>query len=79
MLNGGRHPITNATVIPEDVVEHVALGASVSLKKAEYPETVSKLSRGVEVAEHLTESQSLRMWPESVLIPRTRDHRARRK
>jgi hypothetical protein len=40
LLNGGRHPRTNATIIPEDVVEHVALGVSVSLKKAEFPETV---------------------------------------
>ncbi|KAJ7450567.1 beta-lactamase/transpeptidase-like protein [Mycena latifolia] len=39
LLNDGRHPTTNATVVPVDVVEHVALGASVSLKKAEYPET----------------------------------------
>jgi hypothetical protein len=43
LLNNGRHPITNVTVIPEDVVEHVALGVSVSLKKAEYPETVRSL------------------------------------
>ncbi|KAJ7035954.1 hypothetical protein C8F04DRAFT_954443 [Mycena alexandri] len=41
LLNEGRHPVTNVTVIPADVVEHVALGASVSLKKAEFPETVS--------------------------------------
>lgn len=40
LLSNGRHPRTNATVIPADVVEHVALGVSVSLKKAEYPETV---------------------------------------
>lgn len=41
LLNNGRHPTTNVTVIPADVVEHVALGVSVSLKKAEYPETVA--------------------------------------
>ncbi|KAJ7611432.1 beta-lactamase/transpeptidase-like protein, partial [Mycena polygramma] len=61
LLNGGRHPVTNATVIPEDVVEHVALGASVSLKKAEYPETSPKVYgcgqnrfsyRGHEIVEH---------------------------
>jgi hypothetical protein len=32
--------MTNETVVPEDVVEHVALGVSVSLGKAEYPELV---------------------------------------
>ncbi|KAJ7130378.1 beta-lactamase/transpeptidase-like protein [Mycena epipterygia] len=61
LLNNGRHPTTNATVIPADVVEHVALGASVSLKKAEYPETSPKVYgcgqnrfsyRGHEIVEH---------------------------
>ncbi|KAJ7463154.1 beta-lactamase/transpeptidase-like protein [Mycena latifolia] len=61
LLNDGRHPTTNATVVPADVVEHVALGASVSLKKAEYPETSPKVYgcgqnrfsyRGHEIIEH---------------------------
>ncbi|KAJ7141548.1 beta-lactamase/transpeptidase-like protein [Mycena filopes] len=43
LLNEGRHPATNVTVIPADVVEHVALGVSVSLKKAEFPETSPKV------------------------------------
>ncbi|KAJ7754376.1 beta-lactamase/transpeptidase-like protein [Mycena maculata] len=38
LLNKGRHPTTNETVIPEDVVEHVALGVSVAAGKATYPE-----------------------------------------
>ncbi|KAF8188844.1 beta-lactamase/transpeptidase-like protein [Mycena galopus ATCC 62051] len=38
LLNKGRHPITNETVVPEDVVEHVALGVSVARGKAAYPE-----------------------------------------
>ncbi|KAJ6575598.1 beta-lactamase/transpeptidase-like protein [Mycena vulgaris] len=38
LLNKGRHPTTNETVIPEDVVEHVALGVSVARGKARYPE-----------------------------------------
>ncbi|KAJ7510721.1 beta-lactamase/transpeptidase-like protein [Mycena galericulata] len=38
LLNKGRHPITNETVIPEDVVEHVAVGVSVAKGKAAYPE-----------------------------------------
>ncbi|KAJ7461119.1 beta-lactamase/transpeptidase-like protein [Mycena latifolia] len=38
LLNKGRHPYTNETVIPEDVVEHVALGVSVAAGKAAYPE-----------------------------------------
>ncbi|KAJ6471352.1 beta-lactamase/transpeptidase-like protein [Mycena sanguinolenta] len=61
LLNGGRHPTTNVTVIPDDVVEHVALGASVSLKKAEFPESSAKVYgcgqnrfsyRGHEIVEH---------------------------
>ncbi|KAJ7748424.1 beta-lactamase/transpeptidase-like protein [Mycena metata] len=43
LLNEGRHPVTNVTIIPADVVEHVALGVSVSLKKAEFPETSPKV------------------------------------
>ncbi|KAJ7153963.1 beta-lactamase/transpeptidase-like protein [Mycena crocata] len=38
LLNKGRHPITNETVIPEDVVEHVATGVSVARGKPAYPE-----------------------------------------
>ncbi|KAF8199251.1 beta-lactamase/transpeptidase-like protein [Mycena galopus ATCC 62051] len=61
LLNNGRHPRTNSTVVPEDVVEHVALGVSVSLKKAEFPETSPKVYgcgqnrfsyRGHEIVEH---------------------------
>ncbi|KAF7312965.1 F-box domain-containing protein [Mycena kentingensis (nom. inval.)] len=61
LLNEGRHPFTNASVIPADVVEHVALGASVSLEKAEFPETSPKVYgcgqnrfsyRGHEIIEH---------------------------
>ncbi|KAJ7153859.1 hypothetical protein C8R43DRAFT_885278 [Mycena crocata] len=61
LLNNGRHPTTNATVILEDVVEHAALGVSVSLKKAEFPETSPKVYgcgqnrfsyRGHEIVEH---------------------------
>nr|GAT61300.1 predicted protein [Mycena chlorophos] len=61
LLNDGRHPLTNETVIPADVVEHVALGYSVSLEKAEFPETSPKVYgcgqnrfsyRGYEIIEH---------------------------
>ncbi|KAJ7024026.1 beta-lactamase/transpeptidase-like protein [Mycena alexandri] len=38
LLNKGRHPTTNETVVPEDVVEHVATGVSVARGKAAYPE-----------------------------------------
>lgn len=40
LLNKGRHPTTNVTVVPEDVVEHVALGVSVARGNAAYPELV---------------------------------------
>ncbi|KAF7320624.1 Beta-lactamase domain-containing protein [Mycena chlorophos] len=61
LLNDGRHPFTNETVVPADVVEHVALGYSVSLEKAEFPETSPKVYgcgqnrfsyRGHEIIEH---------------------------
>ena len=41
LLNKGRHPYTNETIIPEEAVEHVAYGRTVSQGKAEYPELVS--------------------------------------
>ncbi|KAJ7833067.1 beta-lactamase/transpeptidase-like protein [Mycena leptocephala] len=65
LLNKGRHPTTNETVVPEDVVEHVALGVSVARGKATYPE--------------LCEPKSIRLWPGPLFIPRPRDNRARRK
>ena len=41
LLNKGRHPYTNVTIIPEEVVERVAYGRSVSHGKAEFSELVS--------------------------------------
>ena len=41
LLNKGRHPYTNETIIPEEIVEHVAYGRSVSHGKPPYPELVS--------------------------------------
>ncbi|KAJ7155755.1 beta-lactamase/transpeptidase-like protein [Mycena filopes] len=38
LLNKGRHPTTNETVVPEKVVDHVATGVSVARGKAAYPE-----------------------------------------
>ncbi|KAF7312569.1 F-box domain-containing protein [Mycena indigotica] len=38
LLNNGKHPLTNETVIPKEVVDHVATGVSVSSGKAPYPE-----------------------------------------
>ena len=42
LLNDGRHPYTNESIIPSEVVEHVAYGRSVSGGKPEFPELVSK-------------------------------------
>ena len=41
LLNEGRHPYTNETIFPEEVVEHVAYCRSVSHGKPQYPELVS--------------------------------------
>ncbi|KAJ7067221.1 beta-lactamase/transpeptidase-like protein [Mycena amicta] len=61
LLNKGRHPLTNETVIPEDVVDHVATGVSVSAGKTSFPELSPKVYgcgqdrysyRGHEIIEH---------------------------
>jgi len=41
LMNEGRHPYTNETIIPEEVIDHVAYGRSVSHGKPEFPEYVS--------------------------------------
>ncbi|KAJ7236023.1 beta-lactamase/transpeptidase-like protein, partial [Mycena rebaudengoi] len=43
LMNGGRHPETNETVIPEDVLEHVTSGVSVASPKSDYPELSPKV------------------------------------
>lgn len=40
LLNEGKHPYTNKTVVPSSVVEHAATGITVSEGKASYPELV---------------------------------------
>ncbi|KAJ7654078.1 beta-lactamase/transpeptidase-like protein [Mycena polygramma] len=61
LLNNGSHPTTNETVVPEDVVEHVAQGVSVARGKAAYPELSPRVYgcgqdrssyRGHEIIEH---------------------------
>ncbi|KIM36480.1 hypothetical protein M413DRAFT_449178 [Hebeloma cylindrosporum] len=43
LSNKGRHPYTNETIIPEEIVEHVAYGRSVSHGKPEFPELSPKV------------------------------------
>ncbi|KAF9471387.1 beta-lactamase/transpeptidase-like protein [Pholiota conissans] len=43
LLNKGRHPYTNQTIIPEEVIDHVAYGRSVSHGKPEFPELSPKV------------------------------------
>ncbi|KAF9057542.1 beta-lactamase/transpeptidase-like protein [Panaeolus papilionaceus] len=38
LLNKGRHPYTNEVVVPEEVIEHVAHGRSITAGKPPYPE-----------------------------------------
>ncbi|KAF8163798.1 beta-lactamase/transpeptidase-like protein [Crassisporium funariophilum] len=38
LLNDGRHPYTNKTVVPAEVVQHVAYGRTVTAGKPEFPE-----------------------------------------
>jgi len=40
LLNGGRHPFTNVTVVPEEVVRHVANGVSIQTDQPDFPEKV---------------------------------------
>lgn len=43
LLNDGRHPYTNETIVPSSVVQHVATGVTVSEGRAQYPELVRSL------------------------------------
>ncbi|KAF9441628.1 beta-lactamase/transpeptidase-like protein [Macrolepiota fuliginosa MF-IS2] len=61
LLNDGRHPYTNKTIVPTSVVEHAATGVTVSNGKAPYPELSPKVYgagqwrysyRGHELIEH---------------------------
>ncbi|KAF9555829.1 beta-lactamase/transpeptidase-like protein [Agrocybe pediades] len=46
LLNKGRHPYTNETIVPEEVIEHVAHGRSVSHGEPEFPELSPKVYGG---------------------------------
>ena len=41
VVEQGRHPYTNETIIPEEVVEYVGYGRSVLYGKPQFPELVS--------------------------------------
>lgn len=41
LLNDGRHPETNKTIVPEHILAHIARGLTVSEGKASHPELVS--------------------------------------
>lgn len=43
LLNDGRHPYTNETIVPSSVIQHVATGVTVSDGRAKYPELVSPI------------------------------------
>ena len=40
LLNKGRHPSTNETIVPEEVLEHVNRGSTIAETRASYPELV---------------------------------------
>lgn len=45
LLNNGRHPFTNKTIIPDDVIEYVSRGRTVADGgKPEYLELASHIS-----------------------------------
>ena len=76
LLNKGRHPYTNETIIPEEVVEHVAYGRSVSNGKPEFPELVRTYTRLTCVVFKcpLIEPQSIWCWSMAVFVPGSRYH-----
>jgi len=45
LINNGRHPFTNKTIVPEEVVKHAAYGRSVSNGEPEFAETVGLSSK----------------------------------
>lgn len=77
LLNEGRHPVSNETVIPAEAVDHVAQGVSVMVGKAPYPEMVCQaVVQGYTAKLNLSEEpEGLRMRPVEVHIPRSRDRR----
>ncbi|KAF5323782.1 hypothetical protein D9619_012929 [Psilocybe cf. subviscida] len=46
LLNNGRHPITNVTIVPEDVLELVSRGRTVTNGEPPYPEVSVKVYGG---------------------------------
>ncbi|KAJ7581524.1 beta-lactamase/transpeptidase-like protein [Mycena floridula] len=43
LLNNGSHPDTNETIVPSEVIQHVATGVTVSQGRAQYPEFSPKV------------------------------------
>lgn len=55
LLNNGRHPTTNVTIVPEDVLALVSRGRTVTHGESEYPEVVRVV---VPQVNHLSSSTS---------------------
>jgi hypothetical protein len=71
LLNKGRHPYMNETIVPEEVVEHVAYGRSVSHGKPEFPELVSSYTGKLPIVftyRHLSEPKSIWCWSMAVFV-----------
>ena len=81
LLNNGHDPYTNESIIPSDVVEHVAYGRSVSQGKPKFPELVCKCfvlsnKRDLTQRDWFLESQGIRSSPMAIFISKSRPHRA---
>ena len=78
LLNKGRHPYTNVTIIPEEIVEHVAYGRSILQGKPEFPELVSAYTGSKLLVmftyRHLSEPKSIWCWSNPIFVPRPRYH-----
>ena len=51
LLNDGRHPHTNHTIVPPSVLEYVTLGRTVMEGSTDFPEMVGRLSHVLQLRE----------------------------
>ena len=62
LLNGGRHPFTNVTIVPQEVVQHVAAGVSIQTDQPDYPEKVGRARSLRQLPHHSISLESDRVW-----------------
>ena len=80
LLNKGRHPSTNETIVPEGVLEHVNRGSMIAETRVLYPELVRSqnfLSISILTGTR-SECKGIWMRAAALLLSRARHNRASR-